>query len=149
MKTAKIILEWVSENYILILSMGAIGFGLFLKLKAFAAKSAEEQKAILKEQAIKLVDAAKEGVMELIVKAEIKWGDKTGTIKKSEVFNAILEKIPKLAYYIEQGIIDKDVLGELIDTAVDEFNELREKNKRIDEMVTENQTTVATTGGMQ
>lgn len=145
MKTAKVILVWLSENYILILSMGAIGFGLFLKVKAFAAKSAEEQKAILKEQAVKLVAAAKEGLMELIVKAEIKWGDKTGTIKKSEVFNALLEKIPKLADYIEQGIIDKDVLGELIDTAVDEFNKLRESNKRIDEVIVENRSTVETT----
>ena len=62
MKTAKVILVWLSENYILILSMGAIGFGLFLKVKAFAAKSAEEQKSNLERTGGQTGGSSKRGI---------------------------------------------------------------------------------------
>ena len=74
--------------------------------------------------------------MSIESKAEKEWGSGTGTIKKSWVWEQIQAQQQKLTEYISAGLISKDMIDDLIETAVDELNELKKKNQKAAEAVT-------------
>ena len=99
-------------------------------------QSKEDQKKQLQEQADKVVELVEKSLLSIVSKAEKEWGSGTGTIKKSWVWEQIQAQQQKLTEYISAGLISKDMIDDLIETAVDELNELKKKNQKAAEAVT-------------
>lgn len=136
MKNAALILKTIYDNLPMILTIIAIVAGIGIKVRNFLKRSKEEQKKQLQEQADKVVELVEKSLLSIVSKAEKEWGSGTGTIKKSWVWEQIQAQQQKLTEYISAGLISKDMIDDLIETAVDELNELKKKNQKAAEAVT-------------
>ena len=136
MKNAALILKTIYDNLPMILTIIAIVAGIGIKVRNFLKQSKEDQKKQLQEQADKVVELVKKSLLSIVSKAEKEWGSGTGTIKKSWVWEQIQAQQQKLTEYISAGLISKDMIDDLIETAVDELNELKKKNQKAAEAVT-------------
>lgn len=136
MKNAALILKTIYDNLPMILTIIAIVAGIGIKIRNFLKQSKEEQKKQLQEQADKVVELVEKSLLSIVSKAEKEWGSGTGTIKKSWVWEQIQSQQQKLTEYISAGLISKDMIDDLIETAVDELNELKKKNQKAAEAVT-------------
>lgn len=122
-------LNMVYENLPMLLAIGAVGAGIALRIRRFLRMAKEEKAALLKEQSEKIVELVKAQLLALVSKAENKWGGGTGKIKKSEVWEQLLAQCGKVADYIELGLIDKQLVDELIDEAVEGMQHIIDTNK--------------------
>lgn len=136
MKNAALILKTIYDNLPMILTIIAIVAGIGIKVRNFLKQSKEDQKEQLQEQADKVVELVEKSLLSIVSKAEKEWGSGTGTIKKSWVWEQIQVQQQKLTEYISAGLISKDMIDDLIETAVDELNELKKKNQKAAEAVT-------------
>lgn len=136
MKNAALILKTIYDNLPMILTIIAIVAGIGIKVRNFLKQSKEDQKKQLQEQADKVVELVEKSLLSIVSKAEKEWGSGTGTIKKSWVWEQIKAQQQKLTEYISAGLISKDMIDDLIETAVDELNELKKKNQKAAEAVT-------------
>lgn len=128
-------LKTIYENLPAILTIIAIIFGIIMETKKFLRQTKEEQQKQLKEQADKVIQLVKESLLSVVSKAEKEWGGGTGTIKKSWVWEQLQIQQAKLTEFISSGVISKELIDELIETAVDELNDLIKKNQRAAEAV--------------
>lgn len=135
MKNAALILKTIYDNLPMILTIIAIVAGIGIKVRNFLKQSKEDQKKQLQEQADKVVELVEKSLLSIVSKAEKEWGSGTGTIKKSWVWEQIQAQQQKLTEYISAGLISKDMIDDLIETAVDELNELKKKNQKAAEAV--------------
>lgn len=136
MKNAALILKTIYDNLPMILTIIAIVAGIGIKVRNFLKQSKEDQKKQLQGQADKVVELVEKSLLSIVSKAEKEWGSGTGTIKKSWVWEQIQAQQQKLTEYISAGLISKDMIDDLIETAVDELNELKKKNQKAAEAVT-------------
>lgn len=136
MKNAALILKTIYDNLPMILTIIAIAAGIGIKVRNLLKQSKEDQKKQLQEQADKVVELVEKSLLSIVSKAEKEWGSGTGTIKKSWVWEQIQAQQQKLTEYISAGLISKDMIDDLIETAVDELNELKKKNQKAAEAVT-------------
>lgn len=136
MNNAALILKTIYDNLPMILTIIAIVAGIGIKVRNFLKQSKEDQKKQLQEQADKVVELVEKSLLSIVSKAEKEWGSGTGTIKKSWVWEQIQAQQQKLTEYISAGLISKDMIDDLIETAVDELNELKKKNQKAAEAVT-------------
>lgn len=136
MKNAALILKTIYDNLPMILTIIVIVAGIGIKARNFLKQSKEDQKKQLQEQADKVVELVEKSLLSIVSKAEKEWGSGTGTIKKSWVWEQIQAQQQKLTEYISAGLISKDMIDDLIETAVDELNELKKKNQKAAEAVT-------------
>ncbi len=136
MKNAALILKTIYDNLPMILTIIAIAAGIGIKVRNFLKQSKEDQKKQLQEQADKVVELVEKSLLSIVSKAEKEWGSGTGTIKKSWAWEQIQAQQQKLTEYISAGLISKDMIDDLIETAVDELNELKKKNQKAAEAVT-------------
>nr|DAF92327.1 MAG TPA: holin [Myoviridae sp. ctBvM24] len=139
MKNAMIALKAIYDNIPMILAILAICAGIGIKIRKFLKQSKDEQKKQLQEQADKVVELVRESLLSVVSKAEKEWGSGTGTIKKSWVWEQIQAQQQKLTEFISEGLISKDMIDELIESAVDELNELLKKNQKAAEAVKESE----------
>lgn len=130
MKNAALVLKGIYDNIPMILTICAIAAGIGIKIRNFLKQSKEEQMQQLQKQADKVVELVKESLLSIVSKAEKEWGSGTGTIKKSWVWEQIQVQQQKLTEYISEGLIDKEMVDDLIETAVDELNALIKKNQK-------------------
>ena len=135
MKNAALMLKAIYDNLPMILTIIAIVAGIGIKARNFLKQSKEDQKKQIQEQADKVVELVKESLLSIVSKAEKEWGSGTGTIKKSWVWEQIQAQQQKLTEYISEGLIDKDMIDDLIETAVDELSELMKKNQKAAEAI--------------
>lgn len=136
MKNAALILKTIYDNLPMILTIIAIVAGIGIKVRNFLKQSKEDQKKQLQEQADKVVELVEKSLLSIVSRSEKEWGSGTGTIKKSWVWEQIQAQQQKLTEYISAGLISKDMIDDLIETAVDELNELKKKNQKAAEAVT-------------
>lgn len=136
MKNAALILKTIYDNLPMILTIIAIVVGIGIKVRNFLKQSKEDQKKQLQEQADKVVELVEKSLLSIVSRSEKEWGSGTGTIKKSWVWEQIQAQQQKLTEYISAGLISKDMIDDLIETAVDELNELKKKNQKAAEAVT-------------
>ena len=136
MKNAALILKTIYDNLPMILTIIAIVAGIGIKVRNFLKQSKEDQMKQLQEQADKDVELVEKSLLSIVSKAEKEWGSGTGTIKKSWVWEQIQAQQQKLPAYISAGLISKDMIDDLIETAVDELNELKKKHQKAAEAVT-------------
>lgn len=134
-----IALKAIYDNIPMILAILAICAGIGIKIRKFLKQSKDEQKKQLQEQADKVVELVRESLLSVVSKAEKEWGSGTGTIKKSWVWEQIQAQQQKLTEFISEGLISKDMIDELIESAVDELNELLKKNQKAAEAVKESE----------
>lgn len=130
MKNAALILKTIYDNLPMILTIIAIVAGIGIKVRNFLKQSKEDQKKQLQEQADKVVELVEKSLLSIVSKAEKEWGSGTGTIKKSWVWEQIQAQQQKLTEYISAGLISKDMIDDLIETAVDELNELKRRTRK-------------------
>ena len=128
MKGITTILQFISEEYMLILAIGFIIFGIYLKVKRFMNQSAEVKKQQLRDEVTNVTTYIKACLKELVTAAEQKYGSGTGEIKRADVYRELLKLIPSLEDYIIDGDITTAVIGNLIDEAVDYMNGLAKSN---------------------
>ena len=125
------ILQFISEQYALILALFFVGFGIYLKVRRFVNQSAEAKKRQLKDEVENVLAYIKACLKELVTAAEQKYGSGTGEIKRSEVYRELLKLIPSLEDYIIDGDITTSFIGNLIDDAVDHMNGLARSNNNV------------------
>lgn len=130
MKNAALILKAIYDNVPMILTIIVILAGIGIKVKNFLKQSKEEQKKQLQEQADKVVELVNESLLSIVSKAEKEWGGGTGTIKKSWAWEQLQVQQQKLTEYIAEGLIDRDMIDDLIEMAVEELNEIMEKKQK-------------------
>lgn len=130
MKNAALVLKAIYDNVPMILTIIVILVGIGIKVKNFLKQSKEEQKKQLQEQADKVVELVNESLLSIVSKAEKEWGGGTGTIKKSWVWEQLQAQQQKLTEYIAEGLIDRDMIDDLIEMAVEELNEIMEKKQK-------------------
>lgn len=136
MKNAVLTMKVIYDNIPMILTMLAIMAGIGIKVRRFLKQSKEEQMIQLNAQADKVVELVKESLLSAVSKAEKEWGSGTGSIKKSWVWEQVQAQQQKLTEYISEGLIDKNMIDDLIESAVDELNEIMKKNQKAAEAVT-------------
>ena len=125
----------IYDNLPMILTIIAIVAGIGIKVRNFLKQSKEDQKKQLQEQADKVVELVKESLLSIVSKAEKEWGSGTGTIKKSWVWEQLQAQQQKLTEYISEGLIDKDMVDDLIEAAVEELNAILKRNQKAAEAV--------------
>lgn len=134
MESVNAIITWLSDNYVLVIAMVLAAMGLVIKTVKFFRQSEEDQKAQLKAEVDNIIDYIKRCLESLVTEAELKYGSGTGQIKKSEVYQRLLQLIPSLEQYILDGDIAAEVIGELIDEAVSTLNKVAKKNQSVQEI---------------
>lgn len=125
------VLQFIYDNIPMLLAIGAVGIGIAVKIKQFMKLSKEEKEAQLKAQGEQIVELLKKQLLAVVTKAEKEWGGGTGTIKKAWVWEQLTIQYNRLMEFIESGIIDKEVVDDLIEAAVDELNEHLTKNTKV------------------
>lgn len=125
------VLQFIYDNLPMLLAIGAVGIGIAVKIKQFMKLSKEEKEAQLKAQGEQIVALLKKQLLAVVTKAEKEWGGGTGTIKKAWVWEQLTIQYNRLMEFIESGIIDKEVVDDLIEAAVDELNEQLTKNTKV------------------
>lgn len=131
MKNFLVALQAIYENLPMILTIIAVIIGIGIRVKRFLRMSAEQKKALLKEQADKIVELIRQQMLSLVTKAEKEWGGGTGKVKKSWVWEQLAQQYSMLMKYIESGLIDRAVIDKLIEDAVAELEHLRETNANV------------------
>lgn len=124
-------LQFIYDNLPMLLAIGAVSIGIAVKIKQFMKLSKEEKEAQLKAQGEQIVELLKKQLLAVVTKAEKEWGGGTGTIKKAWVWEQLTIQYNRLMEFIESGIIDKELVDDLIETAVDELNEQLTKNTKV------------------
>ena len=134
MKSLVLVLQFINDNYMLILTCLAIIVGIFVKVWKFHKQSNQA-----KDEITNITRYINECLKHLVTQAEQKYGDGTGKIKRSEVFRELLKLFPSLEDYIIDGDITTEVIGDLIDEAVDYMNELSCTNDKVAKTFRSNQ----------
>lgn len=125
------VLQFIYNNLPMLLAIGAVSIGIAVKIKQFMKLSKEEKEAQLKAQGEQIVALLKKQLLAVVTKAEKEWGGGTGTIKKAWVWEQLTIQYNRLMEFIEGGIIDKELVDDLIEAAVDELNEQLTKNTKV------------------
>ena len=134
MKSILAIGKFINDNYLTIIAMIMIIVGIVVKVKKFINQDREAQKEQLKDSIDNVLAFIKVILNDLVTKAEKTYGSGTGAIKKSFVYKELLRLIPSLEGYIIDGDITIEIIGDLIDEAVDELNKSAKRNTDIGEL---------------
>ena len=125
------VLQFIYDNLPMLLAIGAVSIGIAVKIKQFMKLSKEEKEAQLKAQGEQIVALLEKQLLAVVTKAEKEWGGGTGTIKKAWVWEQLTIQYNRMMEFIESGIIDKELVDDLIEAAVDELNEQLTKNTKV------------------
>lgn len=134
MKSILAIGKFINDNYLTIIAMIMIIVGIVVKVKKFINQDREAQKEQLKDSIDNVLAFIKVILNDLVTKAEKTYGSGTGAIKKSFVYKELLRLIPSLEEYIIDGDITIEIIGDLIDEAVDALNKSAKRNTDIGEL---------------
>jgi hypothetical protein len=73
-------------------------------------------------------------MLELVVKAEKEYGEKTGKLKRSKVFEEIYSKYPELKNIVSQEDLEKQI-DDIIDENLETLKKMLENNKDFEEFI--------------
>lgn len=134
------ICNFVNDNYITILALILIVVGIVVNVKKFFAQDRAAQKEQLKDSVGNVLLYIKAVLNDMVANAERIYGSGTGPIKKSHVYKELIKLIPSLEEYIIDGDITTELIGGLIDDAVDALNKSAKKNSNIGEIFNSKET---------
>lgn len=117
MESLKNLLQWVYDNFALIICIVGLAIGIYQKAKAYFIASDEEKEKMFNESVEITKTKIKERMLTLVKNAEDDYKDwvKAGSLKRSEVISKIYEDYPILS-----EIVDQDSLIKFIDATIDE-----------------------------
>lgn len=109
MEWLKDVLQWINDNYSLLIVILALIISIYKKTKAFLSKSKEEQIGLIKNE-------IQSRILKMVSDAEEDYSDwnKAGEIKRSQVISEIYTEYPELSM-----LIGKEELIEWIDNEID------------------------------
>lgn len=116
-------LQFVNDNWTLIIIIISLIVAIVQKAKKYFAKSTEEQIATAKSQISEIV-------LKLITDAEVDYKDwkKAGSIKRSQVIQKIFDEYPILAKVADQQEV-VNWIDEMIDTSLKELRNIVAENQ--------------------
>lgn len=121
----------IGDNYMTILVIIAILCGIYKKTKDFFNQSKEDQLKKMYEQSDKVISLIYSGILDIVVTAEKTYGSKTGQIKKSAVYNMIVEKYPDIVTYLKEDVLTDDYIDSCIEQGVTLMNNIIKSNKTL------------------
>lgn len=121
----------IGDNYMTILVIIAILCGIYKKTKDFFNQSKEDQLKKMYEQSDKVISLIYSGILDMVVTAEKTYGSKTGQIKKSAVYNMIVEKYPDIVTYLKEDVLTDDYIDSCIEQGVTLMNNIIKSNKTL------------------
>lgn len=127
MEGIKNFLELINNNWTLIITIIGLILAIYRKIKDYLSKSEEEKKEIALTQ-------IRQSMLELVVKAEKEYGEKTGKLKRSKVFEEIYSKYPELKVIVSQEDLEKEI-DKIIDENLDTLKKMLENNKDFEEFI--------------
>lgn len=127
MEGIKNFLELINDNWTLIITIAGLILAIYRKIKTYLSKSEEEKKEIALNQ-------IRQSMLELVVKAEKEYGEKTGKLKRSKVFEEIYSKYPELKAIVSQEDLEKEI-DNIIKENLDQMKKMFENNKDFEEFV--------------
>lgn len=127
MEGVKNFLQFVNDNWTMIITIVGLGLGIYKKIKDYLSKSEQEKINIALEQ-------IRKSMLELVVKAEREYGSDTGKLKKSKVLNEIYAKYPELKNIVNQEDLEKQI-DSIIDENLDQMKKMLENNKDFKEFL--------------
>lgn len=119
----KNLLQFLNDNWTMILVICGLGVSLTKKIKDYIGKSDKEKIEIAKAQ-------IKETVLEMITEAEIDYEEwnKAGSIKRSQVIGMIFAEYPILSKVVDQADLIAWIDTE-IDNALETLREVIKQNE--------------------
>lgn len=116
-------LQFVNDNWTVIIVIIALIISIWKKAKDFFSKSDDEKIAIAKKQ-------VSETMLKLITDAEIDWQEykKAGSVKRAQVIEEIFEKYPVLSKVTDQESLIKWIDDE-IDNALKTMRKVFSENE--------------------
>lgn len=127
MEGIKNFLELINNNWTLIITIAGLILAIYRKIKDYLSKSEEEKKEIALTQ-------IRQSMLELVVKAEKEYGEKTGKLKRSKVFEEIYSKYPELKNIVSQEELEKQI-DDIIDENLETLKKMLENNKDFEEFI--------------
>lgn len=127
MEGIKNFLELINDNWTLIITIIGLILAIYRKIKNYLSKSEEEKKEIALTQ-------IRQSMLELVVKAEKEYGEKTGKLKRSKVFEEIYSKYPELKSIVSQEDLEKEI-DDIIKENLDQMKKMLENNKDFEEFI--------------
>ncbi len=127
MEGIKNFLELINNNWTLIITIIGLILAIYRKIKDYLSKSEEEKKEIALTQ-------IRQSMLELVVKAEKEYGEKTGKLKRSKVFEEIYSKYPELKSIVSQEDLEKEI-DDIIKENLDQMKKMFENNKDFEEFI--------------
>lgn len=127
MEGVKNFLQFVNDNWTMIITIIGLGLGIYKKIKDYLSKSEQEKIDIALTQ-------IRKSMLELVVKAEKEYGSDTGKLKKSKVLNEIYAKYPELKNIVNQEDLEKQI-DDIINENLDQMKKMLENNKNFKEFL--------------
>jgi hypothetical protein len=123
MEWLKNVLQWVNDNYSLLIVILALIISIYRKTKVFLSKSEEEQISLIKNE-------IQSRILKMVSDAEEDYSDwsKAGKIKRSQVISEIYTEYPELSMLIGKEEFIEWIDNE-IDTALITLREVLNANK--------------------
>ena len=121
MNGLKNFLEFINNNWTLIITIIGLGLGLYTKIKNYLKMSKQEKIDIALEQ-------IRNVMLDLVVESEKEYGSKTGKLKRSKVLKEIYNQYPVLKDIVKQEEIEK-ILDDIIDENLAKMKDMIENNE--------------------
>lgn len=127
MNGIKNFLEFLNNNWTLIITIIGLGIGLYTKIKNYIKLSKQEKIDIALEQIRKIM-------LDLVVESEKEYGSKTGKLKRSKVLKEIYNQYPVLKDIVKQEDIEK-IIDDIIDENLDKMRNMIENNEEFKNLI--------------
>lgn len=125
MEWLKNTLQWINDNYSLLITIIVLLISIYRKTKSFFNKSKEEQVRLIKTE-------IRQRILKMVTDAEEYYDNwsKAGEIKRSQVISEIFTEYPELSKVVDQTEIIEWIDKE-IDDALVILRKVIEENKEI------------------
>ena len=120
-------LEFINQNWTLIVAICAALFGVYLKIKAFFSQSKENQVRAA-------IEAVRLSLLSWVTEAELAYGGGTGAIKRSQVLKKIFEAYPILTQVLDPVELTAK-LDKMIDDSLVDMRKLLENSEAFTDWV--------------
>lgn len=127
MEGIKNFLQFINDNWTMIVTIAGLVIGIYKKIKDYMSKSEQEKIDIALNQ-------IRKSMLEMVTKAEKEYGEQTGKLKRSKVFEEIYSKYPELKNIIKQEELEKEI-DDIIDENLDTLKKMLENNKDFKEFI--------------
>ena len=130
MESLKNLLQWVYDNFALIICCAGLMVGIYRKAKKYFMANDEEKKKQFDEAVAITKEKIRETMLKMVNESEDKYKDwvKAGSLKRAEVIAKIYSDYPILSQVVDQEGLIK-YIDDTIDEALVTLREILKENK--------------------